>query len=69
MSDEGRSPPVPLGLAKPRATRRRDWVPSLIWLILLVAQILLDRGPKIEVSFKTAEWLEVGETVVKYKDV
>lgn len=78
MSDEGRSPPVPLGLAKPRATRRRGWVPSLIWLIPLVAaligitlvsQILLDRGPKIEVSFKTADGLEAGKTVFKYKDV
>lgn len=51
---------------------------SLIWLvpvvaalisITLVAQVLLERGPTVEVSFRTAEGLEAGKTVVKYKDV
>lgn len=64
--------------AAPRVERRRDWVPSLIWLIpivaalvgiTLVAKILWNRGPEIVLSFKTAEGLEAGKTAVKYKDV
>lgn len=65
-------------LAEPRVVRRRDWLPSLIWLIpivaalvgvTLVAQILWNRGPEIVLSFRTAEGLEAGKTAVKYKDV
>ncbi|MGJ7544120.1 intermembrane transport protein PqiB [Variovorax sp. LT1R16] len=71
---DGRPPALPA----PRVAKRRDWIPSLIWLIpvvaalvgiTLVARILIDRGPEIEVSFKTAEGLEAGKTAVKYKDV
>ncbi len=59
-------------------TRRRNWLPSLIWLIpivaalvgiTLVARILNERGPEIVLTFKTAEGLEAGKTAVKYKDV
>lgn len=66
------------GLPAPRVARRRDWMPSLIWLIpvvaalvgiFLVARILIDRGPEIVLTFKTAEGLEAGKTAVKYKDV
>ncbi|MES2532687.1 MAG: MlaD family protein [Pseudomonadota bacterium] len=69
--------PAP-GLPAPRVARRRDWMPSLIWLIpliaalvgiTLVAKILLDRGPEVVLTFKTAEGLEAGKTAVKYKDV
>ncbi|CAN5402268.1 MlaD family protein [soil metagenome] len=69
--------PAP-GLPTPRVARRRDWMPSLIWLIpliaalvgiTLVAKILLDRGPEVVLTFKTAEGLEAGKTAVKYKDV
>ena len=65
-------------LATPPVTRRRTWLPSMIWLIPLiaalvgmglVARILLERGPEIVLSFKTAEGLEAGKTAVKYKDV
>ena len=57
---------------------RRRWLPSLVWLIpivaalvgvTLVAKLLLDRGPEIEITFKTADGLEAGKTAVKYKDV
>jgi paraquat-inducible protein B len=67
-------PPLP----KPRVVRRREWLPSLIWLIpivaalvgiTLVARILLERGPEVVLTFKTAEGLEAGKTAVKYKDV
>ena len=65
-------------LAKPVVVRRRNWLPSLIWLIpivaalvgiALVARILFDRGPEVVLTFKTAEGLEAGKTAVKYKDV
>ncbi|WP_219220624.1 PqiB family protein [Variovorax boronicumulans] len=82
MSDDDKTsdarPPAPPALPAPRVAKRRDWMPSLIWLIpvvaalvgiTLVARILIDRGPEIEVSFKTAEGLEAGKTAVKYKDV
>ncbi len=68
-------PPPP---APPRVVRRRDWLPSLIWLIpvvaalvgiTLVAKLLWDRGPEIVVTFKSAEGLEAGKTAVRYKDV
>ncbi len=59
-------------------TQRRTWLPSMIWLIpliaalvgiALVARILLERGPEIVLNFKTAEGLEAGKTTVKYKNV
>jgi paraquat-inducible protein B len=75
--DEPKTPSAP-PLAQPQVVRRRDWLPSLIWLIPLVAalvgitlvfKILVDRGPEVEVSFKTAEGLQAGKTAVRYKDV
>ena len=72
MSEEDR------GLAKPAIKRRRNWLPSLIWLIpivaalvgvTLVARILSQRGPEIVLTFRTAEGLEANKTAVKYKDV
>ena len=77
MNEEA-PPPAGPQPAAPRVERRRDWVPSLIWLIpivaalvgiTLVAKILWNRGPEIVLSFKTAEGLEAGKTAVKYKDV
>lgn len=71
-------PPSPDALPKPTVTRRRNWLPSLIWLIpivaalvglWLVAKILRERGPEIYISFVTAEGLEAGKTAVRYKDV
>ena len=73
--------PSPTGqhpLPKPRVVRRREWLPSLIWLIpivaalvgiTLVARIIMERGPEVVLTFKTAEGLEAGKTAVKYKDV
>ena len=63
---------------RPTVVKRRDWLPSLIWLIpivaalvgiTLVAKLLWDRGPEITLTFNTAEGLEAGKTAVKYKDV
>ncbi|MCU4118574.1 intermembrane transport protein PqiB [Variovorax sp. N23] len=78
MSDNDPRPAGPGELPTPRVVRRRDWMPSLIWLIpvvaalvgiFLVVRILIDRGPEIVLTFKTAEGLEAGKTAVKYKDV
>ncbi len=63
---------------QPRRRRRPLWLPSLVWLIPIVAAIiglsllirsLTDRGPEITVTFRTAEGLTPGKTPVRYKDV
>ena len=82
MSDDEARPPndpsPPPGLPPPRVVRRREWLPSLIWLIpivaalvgvMLVVRILMERGPEIVLTFNTAEGLEANKTAVKYKDV
>ncbi|MFJ2989518.1 intermembrane transport protein PqiB [Collimonas sp. NPDC087041] len=77
MSDENTVPPIP-SLPEPKLSRKRDWLPSLIWLIPIVAavvgltlvvKILVERGPSITITFRTAEGLEAGKTKVKYRDV
>lgn len=69
--------PAAPGALPPRIERRR-WNVSLIWLVpaiaVLVGLTLVIRswtstGPRIEVSFLTAEGLEAGKTQVKYKNV
>lgn len=78
MNDEPLRPEPQPSRAAPTVVRRRNWLPSLIWLIpivaalvgvALVARILMDRGPEIVLTFKSAEGLEANKTVVKYKDV
>ncbi|HET7837889.1 MAG TPA: MlaD family protein [Variovorax sp.] len=78
MNDESTRPEPQPPRAAPKVVRRRNWLPSLIWLIpvvaalvgmTLVARILMDRGPEIVLTFKSAEGLEANKTVVKYKDV
>lgn len=81
MSEEdlySAAPDQPRQAPDPLRVRRRPWLPSLIWLIpilaaviglSLVAKTLFERGPEITISFLTAEGLEVGKTRVKYKDV
>ncbi len=73
-----RAAEAPAAPPAPKVVRRRDWMPSLVWLIpivaalvgiTLVARILMQRGPEIVLTFKTAEGLEAGKTAVKYKDV
>lgn len=66
------------GLPTPKREQQRNWLPSLVWLIpiiaaiigiVLVAKILIDRGPVITITFRTGEGLEAGKTKVKYKEV
>ncbi len=71
-------PALPPELPEPVAMQRSGWLPSLVWLvpliaalvgIALVAKSVIDRGPLITISYSTAEGLEPGKTKVKYKDV
>lgn len=74
------SPQVPVQEDIPEALVRhgRRWLPSLVWLIPLVAALVglslvikavLEQGPTITISFVSAEGLEAGKTRVKFKDV
>jgi paraquat-inducible protein B len=72
---EGTSPP---GASEPLVVHRHGWVPSLVWLVpivaaitglVLVVQLWLAHGPTVTISFKSAEGLAAGQTRVKYKNV
>lgn len=73
------SPGVPPpALPAPDLDQPSRWLPSLVWLIPLLAALIglglaaktvLDKGPTVTVSFRTGEGLEQGKTKVKYKDV
>ena len=70
-----RPQPAPATLAGARAScAARNWLPSLIWLIPIVAALVgitlvarscCERGPEIVLTFKTAEGLEAGKTAVQ----
>ncbi|MFM9438153.1 paraquat-inducible protein B [Janthinobacterium sp. CG_23.3] len=71
-------PPAPPLPPEPEVEPASRWLPSLVWLIpllaaligaALVARSVLDQGPTVTVSFRSAEGLEPGKTKVKYKDV
>jgi paraquat-inducible protein B len=77
MFEESRGsdvPDIPSAVAK----SKRKSSPQLIWLIPIVAVLIggwlavksiLDKGPTVTITFKTAEGLEAGKTKVKYKNV
>ena len=63
---------------EPEIVTKRGWLPSLVWVIPLIAALIgvglvvksvLEKGPTINISFTSAEGLEPGKTKVKYKDV
>ena len=67
-------PDLPEAVAVPR----RRFTPQLIWIVPIVAVLvggwlavkaILERGPIITITSKTAEGLEAGKTKIKYKDV
>lgn len=69
---------LPTQYPEPAVDQPRRWLPSLVWLIPLLAALigasllfktLLDQGPTVEVSFRSGDGLEAGKTKVKYKDV
>ena len=58
--------------------QNRRWIPRLVWLVPIVAAVigisLLIRnwenaGPRITIGFLSGEGLQVGKTLVKYRDV
>ncbi|NSW63790.1 MCE family protein, partial [Escherichia coli] len=62
----------------PRRMKRKRWLPSLIWLVpivaltvgaTLMARVILARGAQVTVTFSSAEGIEAGKTRVKYKSV
>jgi paraquat-inducible protein B len=72
--NENGNPPLP----EPEVEPAKRWLPSLVWLIPLLAAVIgltlvvkavLDQGPTVTVSFRSADGLEPGKTKVKYKDV
>jgi paraquat-inducible protein B len=76
MTDETK-PTMGDDLPEP-VVRHRRVNASLIWLVPVFAALVglslvinawVQRGPVITISFQTAEGLEPGKTVVKYKDV
>ena len=76
MSTDARADPQG-ELPTPRVLRRR-WVPSLIWLVPVIAVVIgaslvvnawRAAGPRVTITFQTALGLEVGKTLVKYRNV
>ncbi|APR36915.1 PqiB family protein [Paraburkholderia sp. SOS3] len=76
--DAPRHDPAGPDVPEPDIDARRRWLPSLVWVIPLIAaligvalviQSIYQKGPTITISFTTAEGLEPGKTKVKYKDV
>lgn len=69
--------PALASIPQPRTSKKR-WIPSLIWIIPLIALLIglslvvksvLETGPTIQVSFRTADGLIAGKTTVRYKQV
>jgi paraquat-inducible protein B len=67
-------PDIPEAVAAPK----RKWAPQLVWIIPIVAAVIgawlaiktiIERGPTITITFRTAEGLEAGKTKIKYKEV
>jgi paraquat-inducible protein B len=71
--NEDGHPPLP----EPHVEKAHRWLPSLVWLIPLlaaligvglVAKSIFDQGPTVTVSFRSADGLEPGKTKVKFRD-
>ena len=70
-------PPSPEELPTP-AIRNRNWIPRLVWVVPIVAAVIgisllirnwENEGPSIAISFLSGEGVQVGKTLVKYRDV
>ena len=60
------------------AVKKRRSSPQLVWLIPIVAALIggwlavktiLEKGPTVTITFKTAEGIEAGKTKAKYKNI
>lgn len=77
MNEEKTSDPAE-AIPVPDKVQERDWMPSLIWLIPILAAVIgislavktwVQHGPQITITFHSAEGLEAGKTKIKYKEV
>jgi len=62
----------------PEPTLKKSSGISLVWLIPLITALIggwlifktiSEKGPQIEITFKTAEGIEAGKTKIKYKEI
>ncbi len=76
--NEGKTADSVDAISAPRKVHERDWIPSLVWLIPILAAAIgislavktwVQRGPEITITFRSAEGLEAGKTKIKYKEV
>src|SRR5690242_9770384 len=76
MNEEKTTPAE--AMPAPDKVQERDWMPSLIWLIPILAAVIgislavktwFQHGPQITITFHSAEGLEAGKTKIKYKEV
>jgi paraquat-inducible protein B len=73
----GPTPPSEEPLPTP-AVQNRSWIPRLVWVVPIVAAVIgisllirnwQNEGPRITISFLSGEGIQVGKTLVKYRDV
>ena len=66
-----------MSVPEPRIEQSRSGL-RLVWIVPIVAAIVgitllvnnwRDRGPRVSITFESGEGLEVGKTLVKYRDV
>jgi paraquat-inducible protein B len=71
------TPPSEEELPTP-SVQNRHWIPRLVWVVPIVAAVIgisllirnwQNTGPRITVSFLSGEGVQVGKTLVKYRDV
>src|SRR5271155_3092421 len=71
------TPPSDEELPTP-AVQNRRWIPRLVWVVPIVAAVIgisllirnwENEGPRISISFLSVEGVQVGKTLVKYRDV
>jgi paraquat-inducible protein B len=69
--------PFPEELPTP-VIRNRRWIPRLVWVVPIVAAVIgmslliknwENKGPRVTISFLSGEGVQVGKTLVKYRDV
>jgi paraquat-inducible protein B len=77
MNEKVPQRPEPIDFAEPVIETRRRSI-SLVWVVPIVAvfigawliyRALMEKGPEITITFRSAEGLEAGKTKIKFKDV
>ena len=73
------APPPPSDEELPTpAIQSRRWIPRLVWVVPIAAAVIgisllirnwENEGPRITISFLSGEGLQVGKTLIKYRDV